>query len=225
MRCLPHRGVVEAPRRSRHGARTARARRFAGGTRGSAGLELAIGASVVLGIAATSFAVYSRIEAATSAPRIAVAMAEYVSQERAPDGDQLDALALFLRDHELGAGYALVVATTAVHKAAGESAGVVWIDRIALGDRTATGELEESCGGKRAAAASGRAALGEHFAMADGETVFVVEVCARATAAASLPASWAGDLYAQYLLPTRHPDVIPEQPARTPGDGDGDSSA
>ena len=217
MRCPQHRGVVEAPRRSRHGARTARARRFAGGTRGSAGIELAIGASVVLGIAATSFAVYSRIEAATSAPRIAVAMAEYVSQERAPDGDQLDALALFLRDHELGAGYALVVATTAVHKAAGESAGVVWIDRIALGDRTATGELEEICRGKRSA--GGGAALGEHFAMADGETVFVVEVCARAAAAASLPASWAGDLYAQYLLPTRHPDVIPERPARTPGDG------
>ena len=222
MRCLPHRGVVEALRRSRHGARTARVRRFAGGTRGSAGIELAIGASVVLGIAATSFAVYSRIEAATSAPRIAIAMAEYVSQERAPDGDQLDALALFLRDHELGAGYALVVATTAVHKAAGESAGVVWIDRIALGDdqddQTVTEELKGTCRGK--GAAGGKAALGDHFAMADGETVFVVEVCARATAAASLPASWAGDLYAQYLLPTRHPDVIPEQPARTPGDGD-----
>ena len=219
MRCLPHRGGVEAPCRPRPGTGAARARRFAADTRGAAGIELALGAVVVLGIAVASFAVYSRIEAATSAPRIAITMAEYVSREEAPDGDQLDALALFLRDHELGAGHALLVVTTAIHKAAGEAAGVLWIDRIALGDdQTVTDELQETCRGK--GAADGKAILGDHFPMDDGETVFVVEVCARA-AAASLPASWTGDFYSQYLLPTRHPDVIPAQPARTPGDGDG----
>ena len=220
MRSLPHRGVVEvprcveAPRRPRRGRR---GRRFARDTRGAAGIELAIGAVVVLGVAVASFAVYSRIEAATSAPRIAVTIAEYVSQEEAPDGDQLDALARFLRDHELGAGYALLVVTTAVHKAASEPARVLWIDRIALGDRTVTDALKGTCKGK--GAAGGKAALGDHFAMDDGETVFVVEVCAHA-AATSLPASWTGGFYSQYLLPTRHPDVIPAQPARTPGDGD-----
>ena len=218
MRVPPHRGGRRgAPAR---GGRRA-ARRFARDTRGSAGIEFAIGAVVVLGIAVAGFAVYSRIEAATSAPRIAVTMAEYVSQEQAPDGDQLDALALFLRDHELGAGHALVVVTTAIHKAAGEPAGVLWIDRIALGDdqdddRAVTEELKGACRGK--GAAGGKAVLGDHFAMGDGETVFVVEVCARA-AAASLPASWTGDFYSQYLLPTRHPGVIPAQPARASGDG------
>ena len=190
--------------------------RFARDTRASAGIEFAIGAVVVLGLAATCFAVYTRIEAGTSAPRIAVAMAEYVSRGEALDGDEIDALALFLRDHELGPGHAVVVLTTAVHKAAGETAAVLWMDRIKLGDETVTRELEEPCKGKRAA--DGSADLGEHFTMDDGETVFVVEVCARAVPA-SLPTAWAGDLYSQYLLPTRHPDVVPEPLVRTPGDG------
>ena len=218
MRALPHRGGAGAPPRPRHVAGAARALRFARDTRGAAGIELAIGAVVVLGIAVASFAVYSRIEAATSAPRIAVTMAEYISQEQAPDGDQLDALALFLRDQELGAGHALLVATTAVHKAASVPAAVLWIDRIKLGDETVTEELEKTCKGK--GTEGGPAALGDHFTMNDGETVFVVEVCARA-AAASLPASWTGDFYSQYLLPTRHPDVTPAQPARAPADGEG----
>lgn len=217
MRFPRHRGVVEAPRGT--GAAGA-ALRFAHDPRGSAGLELAIGAVVVLGLAATCFAVYSRIEATTSAPRIAVAMAEYVSREAAPDGDQLDALARFLRDHELGTGYAALIVTTAVHKKAGKAAGVRWIDRIALGDETATDELKKICKGKSAGKGrrkGKRAALGEHFAMDDGETVFVVEVCARGGPAPSLPASWVADLYYHYLLPTRHPDVLPEPPTtRTP---------
>ena len=216
MSAPPLRETLEAapspPRRGRAGA--ARARRFARDTRGAAGLELAIGAVVVLGIAVTGFAVYSRIEGATSAPRIAVAMAEYVSREEAPDGDELDALALFLRDHELGTDHALLVVTTAVHKPAGKAAGVLWIDRIAIGDQTATDALKATCKGK--GAADGKAALGDHFAMDDGETVFVVEVCARAPA--SLAASWTGDLHYHYLLPTRHPDAVPERPVRAPVD-------
>ena len=207
--------AVEAtPSRRRGRAAATRARRFARDTRGAAGIELAIGAVVVLGIAVAGLAVYSRIEAATSAPRIAIALAEYVSREKAPDGDQLDALALYLRDHELGSGHALLAVTTAVHKAAGKAPGVLWIDRIALGDATVTKELEGTCKGK--GAADGKAALGDHFSMDDGETVFVVEVCARAPA--SLSASWTGDLRHHYLLPTRHPDATPEAPARAPVD-------
>ena len=171
----------------------------------------------MLGLAVTGFAVYSRIEAAVSAPRIAIALAEYVSREEAPDGDELDALALFLRDHELGIDHALLVVTTAVHKAAGQAPGVLWIDRIALGDKTATKELEGTCKGK--GAADGKAALGDHFAMDDGETVFVVEVCARPPA--SLSASWTGDLRHHYLLPTRHPDRPPGASGAHSPDGGG----
>ena len=198
----------------RAGVRAARGLRFARDTRGSAGIEFAIGAVVVLGVAATCFAVYSRIEAATSTPRIAAAMAEYVSREEAPNGDDLDALARFLRDHELGPGYDLLAVTTAAHKVAGEAAGTLWIDRIEIGDRTVMDDLKRTCKGK--GAADGKADLGDHFTMDDGETVFVVEVCARATAT-SLPASWTGDFYHQHLLPTRHPDVLPAAPMRTPG--------
>ena len=218
MRIPPHRGVVEAPPPRRRGAGAACVLRFARDTRAAAGLELALGAVALLGIAAAGFAVYSRIEAATSAPRIAIAMAEYVSREKAPDGSQLDALARFLRDHELGTGYALLVVTTAVRKEVDQSAAVLWIDRIALGDETATEELEAICKGK--AGEDGSAALGEHFALADDETVFVVEVCARPATV-----SWTGDLHYHYLLPTRHPDVVPEPPARgTPDDGSDDTS-
>ena len=216
MSCLPHRGVVESPRR--RGAGAARARRFARDTRGSGGIEFAFGSVVVLVVAVASFAVYTRIEAATSAPRIAILMAEYISQEGEPDGDQLDALARFLRDHELKPGYDLLIVTTAAHKPASKAAGVLWIDRIALGDKTATKDLEKTCKGK--GPAGGKAALGDHFTLDDGETVFAVEVCVRAPAA-TLRASWTGDLYRQYLLPTRHPDVIPAAPKRTPASDDG----
>ena len=215
MRGLPHRGVVEV--RLRRGAGAARARRFARDTRGSGGIEFAFGAVLVLVVAVAAFAVYGRIEAATSAPRIAIVMAEYISQEGEPDGDQLDALARFLRDHELRPGYALLIVTTAAHKPASKAAGVLWIDRIALGDKTATKDLEKTCKGK--GPAGGEAALGDHFTLDDEETVFVVEVCARAPAA-TLRGSWGGDLHFQYLLPTRHPDVVPAAPKRKPAPGD-----
>ena len=195
-----------------------RALRFVRDTRGSAGIEFAIGAVVVLGLAATGFAVYSRIETATSAPRIAITMAEYVSREKAPSGDQLDALARFLRDHELGADHAVAVATTAVRKATGARPAVLWIDRIALGDETATGELAKTCTGRTDA--DGNAALGAHFAMADEEIVFIVDVCSRSPGTGALAGSW-GDLHHHYLLPTRHPDVVPARPARTPDAGQG----
>ena len=163
MRLPAHRGVVEAPpspRVARIGEMSGPGvLRFARDTGGAAGIELAIGAFVLVGIAVACLAVYSRIEAATSAPRIAIAMAEYVSREEAPDGDQLDALARFLRDHELGAGYAVLVVTTAVHKEADEVPAVRWIDRIALGDETATTELAQICTGRRAG--DGSAILGE----------------------------------------------------------------
>ena len=211
MRILPHRGAVEAPPSRRRGTGAARARRFARDTRGAAGIELAFGAAALLGIAAAGFAVYSRIEAATSAPRIAIAMAEYVSREKAPDGHQLDALARFLRDHELGAGYSVLVVTTALRKEADNPATVLWIDRIEIGDETATEALKATCKGK--GDGNGNAALGEHFTMDDDEIVFVVEVCARPATV-----SWTGDFHYHYLLPTRHPDVIPESPARTSED-------
>ena len=216
MRFPPHRGVVEAPPLPRLGTGAAHALRFARDTRGAGGIELALGAAAMLVIAATCFAVYSWIEAATSAPRIAITMAEYVVQEKAPDGNQLDALARFLREHELGTGYSVLVVTTAVRKEVGESATVHWIDRIALGDETTTKALEEICKGK--GDKDGKAALGEHFTMDDDETVFVVEVCARGGAA-----PWTGNLYYHYLLPTRHPDVLPESPVRTPDEESDDT--
>ena len=207
MRFLPH--------RMRRGVRAGRAIRFVGDSRGSTEIELAVGAVVVLGLVAAGLSVYSRIEAATSAPRIAITMAQYVSQEKVPDGKQLDALASFLRDHELGSDHAVLVVTTAVHKAAGASPAVLWSDRIALGDKAATDEMGRTiC--KDKSAADENAVFGGHFTMEDEETVFVVDVCTRATVS-PLPASWMGDLHHRYLLPTRHPDVTPTAPARTPG--------
>ena len=172
------------------------------------GLELAIGAVVLLSVAVACFAAYSRVEAHTAVPRIAIGLAEYVSREEAPDGAELDALATFLRDHELGTDHAMLALITALRREVGDTdPTVLWEDTIALGDAAATTGLAQTCTG---VGGGENAPLG----MDEGQNLFVVDVCAR-SGGTGLRAAL-GDLHYRYLLPGRNPDVIPDPPARTP---------
>ena len=171
------------------------------------GLELAIGAVVLLAVAVACFAAYSRVEAHTAVPRIAIGLAEYLSREEAPDAAQLDALATFLRDHELGAGNPLLAVITALRREVGDTdPTVLWEDTIALGDAATTTELARLC--------TGLGAGDPPLEMDEVQNLFVVEVCAR-SGGTGLRAAL-GDLHYRYLLPGRNPDVIPDPPMRPP---------
>ena len=95
-------------------------RTFARDTRGAAGIELGFGAVALLTIAMLCFDLYSLVRVNTAGARSAVAMAEYVSREAAPDGDQMAALARFLHRQEFGAPADVVYVVSAVRRPPGE---------------------------------------------------------------------------------------------------------
>ena len=212
-------------RRFRAAARTLRA--FARGSRAVAGLELAIGAPVMLAVATLCFDLYSRVEADRAGARIAATMADYVS--RGPDtvGGTLDGGALkklgeFLWKRELGAPAALVYVVTAVHQPAGNpapAAKVLWSDddNLRFGDSTTTAELAGGCS-RHVEENSGQTTvdLPTGFKMAAGEVTVIVEVCARLTrpGVGAVSSLAIGDLYRLHALPARslERDWVPATP-------------
>ena len=78
-------------------------RAFARDSRAAAGIELALGATVLLSVSAFCFDLYARFKADTAAARMAVTMADYVSRDPNPNGDKMKALGQYLHRHELGA--------------------------------------------------------------------------------------------------------------------------
>ena len=118
---LPRRGAVRACVRR---------------TDGGATLEFALGVVALLGVASVTFDLYTRIETDSAGARMAAAMADYVSRETAPDGDQMVALGTFLRDRETGDRVDLVYAVTSIRQQAGDPLpppAVDWVDTIRLG--------------------------------------------------------------------------------------------
>lgn len=193
-----------------------RASGFVRGTRGSAGIELAIGVVMLVTVVIGAFAVYSRIEINTSTPQAAVVMAEYVSRNKETSGAEIDALARLLRDRELGTATDAVFRVSAIRRASGSAQSKVhWVEEIEVGDATATDELTEICG--RYGDESSDATLGSHFSMDENQVVFAVEVCARYRGFGSLGGLLAGDIRYHHILPSRHPDeTTPARPSRTP---------
>ena len=111
--------------------------------RASAGIELAIGALVLVSVAALCFDLYSRVEADTNAARVAATMADYVSRGPDTDGGKLDGAALkklgaFLHKHDLGGAADLVFVVSAFQQPAGDPAPavkVLWTDnKLRFGD-------------------------------------------------------------------------------------------
>ena len=193
-----------------------RAPGFVRDTRGGAGIEFAVGAVAVLGIAAMGFDLYQRIEAGAAGARMAAAMADYVSRETAPDGDQMTALAEFMRAQEIGAASDAVYAVSVIRRSPDDpdaAPKVRWVDTIRFGDETATESLASACG--NFGAENGPAKLPQGFALAAGETVVAAEVCARLREQGTITRLFeAGDVYGVHMLPVREPDTEPARPTR-----------
>ena len=177
-------------------------RAFVLDTRASAGLELGIGAMVLLGVAALCFNFYTRVEADTVAARVAATMADYVSHGPDTDGGTLDGKALkslgaFLHAHEL-AGTDLVLIVSAVHYAESGIGAVLWSDdTLRFGDETVTAALAAGC-----TRVADRPASAGSLSNLDKVEV-IVEVCARPGGVAAV---FAGDIYRLHVLPARAPE-------------------
>lgn len=184
--------------------------------RGSAGIELAIGAAALIGVAAVCFDLYTRVNADTAAARMAVTMADYVSRDAAPEGAELAALGAFLHEHELGVPAHLAYVLTALRQPAGDplpAVEVLWSDdSIRFGDAAATAALAGGCA--RHVTGSDTADLPDGFAMDAGEVLVIAEVCARLTREGSLTGRFvAGDVYRLHAVPVRDPSNPPAAPA------------
>jgi len=195
-------------------ARPGPLRAFVVDARGSAGIELALGAVVLLGVAGLCFALYSRVEADTAGARVAATLADYVSRGPdtaggALDGAGLKALGAFLHAHEL-AGADLVLVVSALRPGAGApKPEVLWSDdTLRYGDAKVTEALAGGCSRfvrtpEGAASATAAKPLPGGFTPAAGEVVAVVELCARPGGVAG---PFAGDIYRHHVLPVREPE-------------------
>ena len=143
-------------------------------------------------------------------------MADYVSREATPDGEQMRALGQFLHQHGFGAPADLVYVVSAVRGTPGEGAAeVLWVDdSIRFGNAAATDALVGMC--TRRAAQGWRAALlGEagNSGMTEGEVLIVAEVCARPSREGTLTNRLvAGDTYRVHILPLRDFERAPSSP-------------
>lgn len=193
---------------------------FARDGRGSAGLEMAIGAAALVTVAMLCIDLYTRVEAGTTSARIAVTMADYVS--RGPDTDQgtLDGKALkdlgkFLVERELEVPADVVFVISLLrHEGTPPEVKVLWSDdTLRYGDTTVTAALAGDCP-QLVTASGGNGGtppspdLPAAFTMDTGEAVVVVEVCARLAVAGSLTGRFiAGDIYRLHVLPLREPET------------------
>lgn len=207
---------------------------FARGARASAGVELAIGASVLLAIAAACFDLYARVEADASLARVAATMADYVSRGPDTDGGTLDgkaleALGAFLHTRALSAPADLVFVVSAFRQPGGNPAPAVKVlwsdDTLRFGDATVTAALVRNCArfvGESGGQTTARLPAG--FSMVAGEVVVVVEACARLTRAGSLTGRFvAGDVYRHHVLPVRAPRQAFPAPVYAWRSGGGDA--
>ena len=204
---------------SASGSLLALLRVFARDFRGAASIELALGAVVLVSVSALCFDLYSRIKADTAVARMAVTMADYVSRDTDPNGEEMKALGRFLHEHELGVPADLVYVITALHQPPGDprpDVDVLWPvdtinDTIRIGDPAVTEELAEGCA--HFVADGGGAALPDGFTMSEDEVIVIAEVCARLTREGSLTGKFvAGDIYRLHALPGRNPGQEPAAP-------------
>ena len=191
-------------------------RSFVRGQRGSASIELALGAVALIGVAVLCFDLYARLSADTAVSRMALAMADYVSRDAAPDGDELKALGSFLHEHALGVPADIAYVITAFRQPGGNprpAVEVLWSDdSIRFGDATTTAALAGGCA--RHVTASAAADLPAGFTMDANEVLVIAEVCARLTREGSLTGRFvAGDIYRLHAVPVRDPGNPPAAPA------------
>ena len=214
---------------SASGSPLALLRIFARDSRGAASIELALGAVVLISVSTLCFDLYSRIKADTAVARIAVTMADYVSRDVAPDGDEIKALGEFLHKNELGLPAALVYVVTALHQPPGDplpAVQVLWPDdikknTIRIGSEAVTEDIASKCA--HFTDGGGKATLPDSFLdnpMSPDEVLIIVEVCVRLTREGFLTGKFiAGDIYRLHALPARDPDQRPTAPVYAERDG------
>ena len=147
-------------------------------------------------------------------------MADYLSFETAPDGDEIENLGRYLQERELGMPAVLVFVISAVRQPPGDDvpSAVLWDDdSIRLGDDEATASLVQDCRSRAADRWRDRLVGDgpERFELDANEVIFVVEVCARPLREGMLTASFvAGDIYHLHAAPARDMTRAPERPTR-----------
>ena len=190
-------------------------------TRASAGIELAISTFLLLGIAALALDVYSMTRAHAAGARVAAIMADYVSRDSAPNGDEMAALGEFLHKRELRSPPGLVYVISAVHEPAGDDPADEGDDikelwsryEIRIGDSETTTDLVGHCT-QRAKNGWHAALIGDdaNLTLEDDDVLIVVDVCAELD---MLTSRFTGILYRVHVLPTRIPG-LPERPVHSP---------
>ena len=122
-------------------------RGFSRDSAGSAGIELGLGSVALLTVSMLCFDIYSMIRLDTAGARSAVAIADYVSRETAPNGDEIAALGEFLHRTEFDVPASVVYVISAVSRPAGaDPAAVLWVDdTIRFGNEAAKTELAAEC--------------------------------------------------------------------------------
>ena len=196
------------------------ARAFLRSSRGGTGVSLAIGAGILLFTAAACFDLHARVAAGAAGGRIVATMADYVSRETAPDGDQIEALGRYLLEHQIGAVDLVFVVSTIQRPPGATEPEVLWAETIEVpldpGDRAVTTELAAACG--RFGAEGGAAVLPVGYTMDEGEITVVTELCARLRAQGALTSAIvAGDIYRVFAFPPRDPLRPPAKPVFTGG--------
>ena len=198
-------------------------RRLAREQRASAGIELALWtAFVLLPVALLAFDVISLARASTAGARVAATMADYVSRESAPDGDEMDELGAFLHEREFRNPSALVYVISAVRKQAGSNSyPSIWTDSntdnnfiIRSGDSETTTDLLARCQtqGTWHTALSGDDAV---ITLQDNDAVIVVEVCVKMLREGRLTQEFSGILYRIHAMPVRGSGGSPAAPTRS----------
>ena len=197
-------------------------RAFARDTRASAGIELAIGAVVLLGVATCCFDLYTRVESDTAVGRVAATMADYVSRGPDTDGGTLDGAALkklgdFLHEHELGGATDLVLVVSGINYPEDRPGyEVLWSDdTLRFGNEAVTKTLAAGC----TRIESRRPPITDPSSSLD-EADVIVEICARR--AGSL---FGGDIYRLHVLPARAPEKGLPAPVHARRGGAGDTEA
>ena len=172
---------------------------------------------MLLGISVLCFDLYSRVGADTAGARMAVTMADYVSRDAAPNGDELAALGEFLREHELGGNADVVYVLTAFRQPPGDprpAIEVLWSDDgIRVGDATVTDALVGECARLVDENGDGNLPAAFRSGMTAGEVLVVAEVCARLRREGSITGRFiVGDIYFLHALPARDPNEAPIAP-------------
>ncbi len=191
-------------------------RGFARESAGSAGIEVGLGSVALLTVSMLCFDIYSVIRLDTAGARSAIAVADYVSREIAPNGDEIAALGEFLHRTEFDAPANVAYVISAVRRPTGDDpAAVLWADNtIRFGNEAATAELAGECT-LRASQGWRPVLLGPPATsgMQEGEVTFVAEVCSRPSQQGLLTNTLiAGDSYHVHILPARNSNEIPAEP-------------